>query len=81
MKIMLYAAALALTVGVASAHADGGIPGPNTMFTMLPGALAKLPPGPAMGATQNGQPVQSYVTGSKQGTWLFTPNGNAGSNS
>ena len=80
MKIMFYAA-VALTVVVASAHADGGIPGPNTMFTMLPGMLAKLSPGPAMGATQNGQPVQSYIATSKQGTWLFAPNGNAGSNS
>ena len=44
MKIMLIAAAAALSLGVGSAYADGGdTPAANTFFTELPGVEPRSP--------------------------------------
>ncbi len=92
MKTMLLAAAAALSLGVGSAYADGGDGAiANTFFTELPGvvAQAQVPNAPVYAQSgqaqsqqaQNGQAVQTYVTQSSHGTWLFAPNGNSGANS
>ena len=79
MKTMLLAAAAALTLGVGAAYADGG-DGPQTNFyTLHQGAQAQH--APAAVTAQSGQAMHAYVTQSNRGTWLFAPNGNAGSNS
>jgi hypothetical protein len=92
MKTMLLAAAAALSLGVASAYADGGDGAiANTYFTELPGvvAQAQVPNAPVYAQNgqaqsqqaQNGQGVHDYATQSNRGTWLFAPNGNGGANS
>jgi hypothetical protein len=94
--LLAAAAALSLGVGSAYADGgDGTIA--NTQFTELPGvvAQAQVPNAPAYaqqngqaqtkqaqnGQAQNGQTVQTYVTHSSHGTWLFAPDPNGGSNS
>ncbi len=88
MKTMLLAAAAALSLGVASAYADGGDGAiANTYFTEL--AQAQVPNAPVYAQNgqgqsqqaQNGQGVHDYATQSNRGTWLFAPNGNGGANS
>jgi hypothetical protein len=92
MKTMIIAAAAALSLTAGSAYADGGDGTiANTFFTQLPGvvAQAQVPNAPVYAQNgqalnqqaQNGQGVHAYVTQSSHGTWLFAPNGNAGSNS
>jgi len=84
------------SIGAAYAG-DGEGPVPNTRFTQIPGVIAQAPVqsapptafvqnGHAVTAqngqpAQNGQAVQTYVTRSNRGTWLFAPNQNSGSNS
>jgi hypothetical protein len=84
MKTMLLAAAAALSLGVSSAYADGGQGTlPNTYFTELPGVVAHAPVqnAPAVATARNGQAIQTYVTNSSHGTWLFAPNQNQGNGS
>ena len=81
MKTTLLAAAAALSLGVGSAYADGGVPPANTMFTQFSGVLAQAPHAAAVALTSNEPVVQGYVTQSSHGTWLFEPNGNQGANS
>ena len=94
--LLAAAAALSLGVGSAYADGGDG-PAANTFFTELPGvvAQAQVPNAPVYaqrngqaqteqaqnGQTQNGQAVQTYVTQSSHGTWLFAPDPNGGSNS
>jgi hypothetical protein len=90
MRTMLLAAAtvLPLTAGIAYAG-DGEGTAANTQFTTLPGVVAQadVPNAPTYAQNrqttqaQNGQGVHVYVSRSNQGTWLFAPNPNAGSNS
>ena len=85
MKIMLRAAIAAIGIAsIGSAYADGG-EGPTviTLCTEIPGVIAQAPVqnAPPVATAQNGQTVQSYVTRSNRGTWLFAPNQNGGSNS
>ncbi len=84
MKTMILATAAAMTLatGVAYAGEGEGIIA-NTQFTQIPGVIDQAAPqnAPSVATAQNGQKVQVYVTRSNSGTWLFTPNQNAGSNS
>jgi hypothetical protein len=80
MKITLLAAAAALSLGVGSAYADGGVPPGNTMFTQFPGVLATTPRASAVAPMANGSVTQNYVTRTDHGTWLFPPNATQGGN-
>jgi len=81
MRIMLRAAMAALSfasIGPAFAgEGDGGTVA-NTFFTELPRVVAEAPVqnAPAVATAQNGQAVQTYITQSRRGTWLFAPNPN-----
>lgn len=79
--MMLAAAALTLSMGAAFAESEGGAK-PNALFTEIPGVIAHAPAqnAPSVASTQNGQPVQVYVTQSSQGTWLFAPQDGGGAN-
>ena len=85
MKITLRAAVAA--IGLASIPpafaGDGDGPAANSFFTELPGVIAQAPVqnAPAVATAQSGRAAQVYVTQSRNGTWLFPPNGNQGSNS
>jgi hypothetical protein len=72
MRTMFLAAAAALSLGVGSAHADGGGQA-TTMFTMMQDQQQKVAPSPAMATQNGGAAVQTYVTRTHQGTWLFPP--------
>ena len=60
MKALLLAAAAISGLGTSSAHADGGVPPANTMFTQFPGVLAEAPH--AVAPASNEQGVEDYVT-------------------
>ena len=85
MKIMLRAALAALSIAnIGSAYADSeGGQIANTQFTEIPGFVAQAPAqnAPAVATAQNGQRVQTYVTQSSHGTWLFPPHEGGGANS
>ena len=84
MRIMLRAALAAASIAsIGSAYAgEGEAVAANTQFTEIPGVVAQAPAQSSPVATaENGRAVPVYVTRSKQGTWLFAPNGNAGANS
>jgi hypothetical protein len=70
--LMVAAAALSLSVGVAYANKGGVVA--NTLFTELPGVVAHVPVqnAPSVATAQNGQ-VHVYSTQSSRGTWLFAP--------
>jgi hypothetical protein len=76
MKTMIIAAAaaLSLSTGVAYADSEGGQVA-NTQFTELPGVVSQAPVqnAPAIATAQNGQAIQTWVTQSSRGTWLFPP--------
>jgi hypothetical protein len=81
MRTMLLAAAAALSVGMGSAYADQGDgTQANTLFTELPGVVAQAPvtQAPSVATAQNGQAVQTWVTQSSHGTWLFPPSQDSG---
>jgi hypothetical protein len=88
MKIMLRAALAALSIaniGSAYAASEGGQIA-NTQFTEIPGFLAQAPAqnAPAVATAQNrqnGQRLQTYVTQSSRGAWLFPPHEGGGANS
>jgi hypothetical protein len=80
MKTTLLAAAAALSVGVGSAYADGGVPPANTMFTQFPGVLTTAPRASPVAPMANGPGTQNYLTRTDRGTWLFPPNPNQGGN-
>jgi hypothetical protein len=84
MKIMLIAAAAALSLGVGSAHADSG-DGlvPNTQFTEIHGVIAQAPVRsvPPIATAQSGNAIRTYMATSNRGTWLFQPNQNQGNGS
>jgi len=76
MKTMIIAAAAMLSFGAGSAYADSeGGQIANTQFTEAPGFLAQAPVqnAPAIATAQNGQAIQTWVTQSSRGTWLFPP--------
>jgi hypothetical protein len=80
MKTMLLAAAAALSLGVGSAYA--GESGTQSGGYVYPGYQFPAQKAPSVPTTApNGQTVQTYVTQSGRGTWLFPPTGNAGGNS
>jgi hypothetical protein len=85
MKIMLRAALAAVSIAsIGSAYADSeGGQNANTQFTQTPGFLAQTPVqnAPAVTTARNGQGVQTYVTQSSHGTWLFPPHAGGGANS
>ena len=76
MKDILLAAATVLSLAATAAYADGGqgTVG-NTVFTELPGSVAKTPVqnDPPI-AGQNRQPSERYSQSSR-GQWLFRPIG------
>jgi hypothetical protein len=78
MKALLLAAAAVSGLGIGSAHADGGVPLANTMFTQFPGVLAQAPH--AVASASNEQGVEDYASQSNRGTWLFPPNPDGGDN-
>jgi hypothetical protein len=78
MKALLLAAAAISGLGTSSAHADGGVPPANTMFTQFPGVLAEAPHVVAPGSSEQG--VEDYATQSNRVTWSFPPNPNGGDN-
>ncbi len=80
MKTMFLAAAAALSLGVGSAYADGDDLIPDTRFTEILGVLAQ-PSVQRPALVQNSQAIHTYVTRSNNGTWLFAPDQNGGSNS
>ena len=82
MKTMLFAAVAALSLGMGSAafaESEGGAQA-ITRFTEIPGVVAHAPAQSTM-AAQNGQTVQTFVTQSSRGTYLFAPNDGGGANS
>jgi hypothetical protein len=79
-KVILIAGAAALSLGVSSAYADGGVPPANTTFTQFPGVLATTPRASVAAPMADGPVTQNYVTRADRGTWLFTPNQNQGGN-
>jgi hypothetical protein len=97
MRTMLIAGATLLSLSASVAYAgEGEGPAANTFFTELPGVVAQadVPNAPTYaqngqtqtkqaqnGQAQSGQTVQTYVTHSSHGTWLFAPDPNAGANS
>ena len=83
MKIMLRAALTALSIAsIGPAFAEGGDGTiANTYFTQLPGVVAQAPvENPSIATAQNGHGVQTYVTHSNHGTWLFAPQDGGGAN-
>jgi hypothetical protein len=84
MNIMLRAALAAFSIAnIGSAYADSeGGQVANTRFTEIPGFLAQAPAqnAPAVATARNGQAVQTYVTQSSHGTWLFPPHVGGGAN-
>lgn len=78
MKTMLLASAAALSLGVASAYADGGGQA-TTRFTIIQAQQQPAAPAQAVPA-QNAEVAHDYVTRSNKGTWLFPVNQNEGSN-
>ncbi len=85
MKITLRAAVAAIGLASVPPAFAGDSDGPvaNSFFTELPGVIAQAPVqnAPAVATAQLGRALQAYVTQSRNGTWLFQPNGNQGSNS
>jgi hypothetical protein len=83
MKIIIRAAMMALSIAsIGTAYAgDGDGPVADTQFSEFPGFIAKAPVQHAPATVQNGQGVQTYVTRSDHGTWLFAPSQNGGDNS
>jgi hypothetical protein len=78
MKTMLLAAAAALSLGVASAYADGGDGAiANTYFTELPGVVAQAQVPNAPVYAQNGQ-GQSQQAQNGQGCMTTPPSRTAG---
>jgi hypothetical protein len=82
MKIMLLAAAAALSLTAGVAYANEGGPVANTQFTESPGYLAQaaVQNAPSVATAQNGQAVHVYVTQSARGTWLFQAQDGGGAN-
>jgi hypothetical protein len=82
MKIMLRAAIAAMSLAsIGSAYAgEGEGTVANTRFTEIPGVVAQAPVqnAPPVATAQNGKAVQTYVTRSGRGTWLFPPNQTGG---
>jgi hypothetical protein len=83
MKMLFFAAAAALSLGIGSAYAGdgegpaGGYVYPGSIYAGVQTPLQKTP----MAVTaRNGQTTHVYVTRSNQGTWLFPPNQNQGGN-
>ena len=85
MRSMLFVGGVMMTLsafGVAYAGEGEGVV-PNTRFTELPGVVAELPAQEnshaSMVANAPSTPsTQSFVTRSRQGTWLFPPNETGG---
>jgi hypothetical protein len=79
MKIMLRAAIAAFSIGtIGSAYAgEGEGTAANTLFTEIPGVVAQAPVqnAPLVATAQNGQTMETYVSGSNQTTWMFPPIG------
>jgi len=74
MKTMIIAAAAVLSLGVGFAYADSeGGQYASTQFTQTPGFLAQTPVAPPVATAQTGQAIQTWVTQSSHGTWLFPP--------
>ena len=77
MKTMLRAALVAISIGSISpafAESEGGAVA-NSYFTSLPGVVSQAPVQrvPSAATAQSGQAVQTWVTQSSHGTWLFPP--------
>jgi hypothetical protein len=82
MRAMLFAVGTVMALsafGVAYAGEGEGV-FPNTRFTQLPGVVAEASAqvGAPVAMVPNGPSTQSYVTRSRQGTWLFPPNETGG---
>jgi hypothetical protein len=81
--LLLRAAIAALSIAnISTAYASEGGQVANTFFTSLPGVIAQAPVqnAPAVATARNGQAVQTYVTQSSHGTWLFPPHQGGGQN-
>ena len=78
--ILVAAAVFSLGFGSAFAQEHGGDVA-TTQFTSIPGVLAQAPMQAMPTAmASKGQAMQVYVTRSGNGTWLFAPHSNGGSN-
>jgi hypothetical protein len=79
MKFMLRAAIAAVRIGtIGSAYAgEGEGIAANTSFTEIPGVVAQAPAqnAPLTATAQNGQAMETYVSGSNRTTWMFPPIG------
>jgi hypothetical protein len=79
MKIMLRAAMTAVSIAtIGSAYAgEGEGTAANTLFTEIPGVVAQAPVqnAPLVATAQNGQTMETYVSGSNRTTWMFPPIG------
>jgi hypothetical protein len=77
MKILLFATAAALSLGIGSAYAgdgegpSGGYIYPGSIYAGVQVPLQKAPP---VATAQNDRTMHVYVSRSNQGTWLFPPN-------
>jgi len=70
---MIIAAAAVLSLGLGFAYADSeGGQYATTQFTQTPGFLAQAPVQKAP-PIATGQAIQTWVTQSSHGTWLFPP--------
>jgi hypothetical protein len=79
MKIMLRAAMAAVSIAtIGSAYAgEGEGTAANTLFTEIPGVVAQpaVQNAPLAATAQNGQAMETYVSGSNRTTWMFPPIG------
>jgi hypothetical protein len=83
MKVMIFATAAVLGIGIGSAFAgDGEGPVANTQFTEIPGVVAQAQnqqAPSAVAANQYHAPTAAFVTGHSRFISLFPPNPNQGS--
>ena len=81
MKTLLFATAVALSLGIGSAYAgDGEGPSGGYVYpgSIYAGVQTPLQQTPSVATAQNGRTTHVYVSRSNRGTWLFPPNQNQG---
>jgi hypothetical protein len=76
--LILRSATMVFSLGIGSLYAgDGDGAAANTVFTEIPGVVAQPPAqnAPLAATAQNGQTMETYVSGSNRTTWMFPPIG------
>lgn len=84
MRTMVHAAIAAFGIASISPAIAGEGEGPiaNTQFAQLPGVIAQAPVQDVqhVAVAQDGRRDNTFVTVSRQGTWLFPPHDGGGDN-